>query len=288
MIDNKVYDIMTDRIIKIMEKGVVPWSQKWNSPLPQNFVSKKVYTGFNFWFLYFTAAELNYQTPYWLTYNQIKNLRGSIKAGENKKWQPVIFFKMNSYIDNKDLDTNGKPTIKEYPLLRYYLVWNIEQVDGIEYSTTKENSQIDSCDNIIENYKDCPKIVHKLSTPSYSPLEDRISIPNKNRFEKSEFYYKTLFHEITHSTGHKSRLGRFQDDESVDFGSADYSKEELIAELGSAFLCAQAGISNEDMVKYNASYIKGWVKAFKEDKKLIIEASGKAQKAVNYVLGGQN
>ncbi len=257
--DNKVYDIITDKIIGLLEKGIVPWEQKWDVQLPQNFASKRQYTGFNFFYLYCMALGRGYKSSYWLTFNQIQALKGKLKAGQYNKAEIVIFYRMKPWVDKDDLDKNGQPKKKMYPILRFYDVYNIEQTEGIAYETgTHKNLGIEACEAIVESYKDHPEITHVNGQ---------------------------LFHEFTHSTGHEKRLNRFQAGESTNFGSEVYSKEELIAELGTAFLCAEAGISNEDTLTHSASYIGNWLQALKNDKKLIIQASGKAQNAVDYIKG---
>ncbi len=285
--DNKVYDIITDKIIGLLEKGIVPWEQKWDVQLPQNFASKRQYTGFNFFYLYCMALGRGYKSSYWLTFNQIQALKGKLKAGQYNKAEIVIFYRMKPWVDKDDLDKNGQPKKKMYPILRFYDVYNIEQTEGIAYETgTHKNLGIEACEAIVESYKDHPEITHvNGQAPCYIPLQDKIHVPEKTTYKTSEYYYKSLFHEFTHSTGHEKRLNRFQAGESTNFGSEVYSKEELIAELGTAFLCAEAGISNEDTLTHSASYIGNWLQALKNDKKLIIQASGKAQNAVDYIKG---
>ena len=284
--ENKVYGIITDKIVNLLEGGVIPWEQKWDNQLPQNFVSKHQYTGFNFFYLYVMAIEKSYNAPYWLTFKQIQDAKGKLKPDQYKRGEIVIFYKMNTWVDKNELDEKGQPKVKAYPILRFYTVYNIEQTEGIDWkSSLRKNNPIEACEAIVKNYKDCPTITHAVGVPHYTLELDNITLPDLSIYEEPQYYYKTLFHELTHSTGHEKRLGRFKPEDSVSFGSEDYSKEELIAELGSAFLCADTGISNEQTQGHSASYIKGWLKALKNDERLIVEASGKAQKAVDYVKG---
>ncbi|MGH2612015.1 MAG: zincin-like metallopeptidase domain-containing protein, partial [Rhabdochlamydiaceae bacterium] len=209
-------------------------------------------------------------------------------ADQYKNGEIVIFYKMSTWVDKKDLDKDGKPKVKGYPILRFYTVYNIEQTEGIEYETALyKNNPIEACEALVKEYKDCPPISHiNGHAPCYNPEEDTIQLPEITTYQTPEYYYRSLFHEMTHSTGHDKRLNRFIAGESTNFGSETYSKEELVAELGAAFLCAQTRTSNEDMEKYSASYVKGWLQALKNDKKLVIEAAGKAQKALDYIKEG--
>lgn len=286
--ENKVYGIITDKIIELMEQGTIPWTQKWDSQLPQNFVTKRQYTGFNFFYLYVMALQKGYKSPYWMTFHQIQSIKGKLKSGQYKNGEIVIFYKMNPWLDKNDLDKDGQPKKKMYPMLRFYTVYNVEQTEGIEYeSGTRQNNGIETCETIVKEYKDHPPIVNvNGQTPCYIPSEDRINIPEMNTYEKAEYYYRSLFHEFTHSTGHEKRLARFDSkDNKVSFTEEARSKEELTAELGAAFLCAEASISNEDMQKYNAAYIKSWLQVLKDDKRMVIEAASKAQRAVDHIRG---
>lgn len=285
--DNKVYGIVTDKIISLLEKGTIPWEQKWNTQLPQNFVTKIPYRGFNLFYLYCVALENGYKSPYWLTYTQITNLKGTLKPWQ--KPEIVIKFGYNTWKDEKDLDENGNPKIKRgKPFLSFFKEYNIEQTEGIDWENpVRQNNPIKACEEIIENYKDCPVITHAVGTPSYSPEPDIITLPDLSIYQEPQYYYKSLFHEITHSTGHEKRLNRFKQEKNIPHTTSKeyYSKEELVAEFGSAFLCAEAGISNEQTEGHSASYINGWLQALKNDEKLIMEAASKAQRAVDYVKG---
>ena len=186
-------------------------------------------------------------------------------------------------IFEKDCDTH-------IPVLRFYTVFNLEQTMGIPAKyipvLTPENQivfdPIGNAEEIIANYQNGPIIQHGGNRACYSPSLDRIMMPERIQFEKEEEYYSTLFHEMTHSTGHWSRLDR-PGMENIRFGSENYSKEELIAEFGAAFLCAQTGIAHAT-IQNSGAYIKNWLEKLRNDKKLAIQAAHKAQKAVDFIM----
>ena len=222
----------------------------------------------------------DYKSPYWLTFKQIKKLRGSVKAGEHGT--PIVYYKTIEEVVEND---KGEEVKRTRWICRYYTVFNLEQTTGIKAPDTKKRkiNPIKEAEAIVKGYKDKPKIIHRNGTPYYSPTEDLISLPEMSDYEKEEYYYSTLFHEMVHSTGHKSRLNRIKD--FAMFGSSEYSKEELVAELGAMFLSNKAGIERFTR-KNNTAYINGWIKQLRNNVRWIVEASGKAQKAVDYILRG--
>jgi len=267
-----IYQTITDKIIKKLEEGKIPWKKQWAVEMPKNFLSKKPYSGMNFLLL----QDLPYKSPYYLTFLQAKQLGGSIKTGE--KGHMVIFWKILEFgEDEEDLQT--------IPLLRYYTVFNFEQTEGIKpIEEEKINNPIEKCEQIIAEYKTIPKIQYGGAKAYYSPVQDYIQLPVKDNFDSSEAYYSTLFHECIHSTGHKSRLDRKEGIEKTHFGSADYSKEELVAEIGSAFLCSKAHIVTKQ-INSQVAYVQNWIQVLKNDKRFIISAAAKATKASQYILG---
>ena len=250
---NQVYQIVTDKIINMLESGNIPWDKPWVSGTPTNLISKKAYRGINPFLLNMESVDKGYTSQYWLTFNQAKKLKGTVKKGEAGTL--IIFWK---FIESED--KNGK--IKSFPILRYYKVFNVEQCEGINYPKGEvlEFNPIDSAQKIVDN------------------------MPNKTSFKSIELYYNVLFHELGHSTGHYSRLNRFGEDTyTVQFGSEDYSKEELIAELTSAMLCGTIGIDKQTL-NNSAGYIQSWLKVLKGDSNFVISASSLAQKACDYML----
>ena len=275
---SKVYDIITDRIITELEKGIIPWRKPWNTAgMSKNLISGKTYQGVN-------AIMTNLQSfnsEYWLTFKQCKSLKGKIVKGS--KSTPVIFWK---FLDGKIDDVTGKAD--KIPMLRYYNVFNATQTEGIDYpkATTEltEFKQIESAEKILADMPlGMPKVLHEEQRAYYQPGSDIINMPKKESFANTPEYYSTLFHELTHSTGHKDRLNRDGVAGEISFGSNCYSKEELIAEIGASFLNGHSGIMHKT-IDNSTAYIRSWLGKLKSDKKLVITASGKAQKAANYIL----
>lgn len=278
---NKVYEIVTEKIIGELEKGNIPWRQPWDKVAPPiNLISKKPYRGINILLLMCRG----YSSPYWLTFRQAKTLGGSVRKGE--KASLIVFWK---WTEKPEEDEKGVIKMKPVPFLRYFTVFNTEQVEGIEDHIPDRESQrpfdpIGKAQEIFDDMPNRPIIQHGRARASYSPALDTVSLPHAHQFESASDYYSVAFHELTHSTGHKSRLDRLDAENLAPFGSEDYSKEELVAELGSAFLCAEAGI-DAAIVRSSAAYIQNWLKVLKDDKKMIVFAGARAQKAADLILG---
>ena len=278
----KVYDVINSRIIEMLEQGTVPWKKPWNalSNMPKNLCSKKEYRGINL----FLLACQSYGSPYWLTFKQVQEKGGYIRRGE--KSSPVIFWKwldrQNSIMEDNEASSTGK-----IPLIRYYSVFNLEQTEGVaapdQQQTMSDFNPIERAECIISAMPGMPEIKHAGNRAYYSPSLDYIQLPNKSAFSSPAEYYGTAFHELSHSTGHAKRLGRKSILEPSYFGSHEYSKEELVAEMGAAFLCGHAGIE-QTTIENSAAYIAGWLKALKNDKTLLIHAAAQAQKASDYML----
>ncbi len=273
-----LYNIVTDKIIAQLEKGVVPWKKGWvGGDLPKNFITKKPYRGVNVWLL----AMNDFSSEYWLTFNQCRKKGGSVKKGE--KSTMVIFW---NFIEVKDKDDEDE--VKKIPMLRYYNVFNVEQCEGLpvpkEEASKEKIEPLAVCEKVVAEYKGKPAILGATS-PQYKPLSDTIGMPNKDKFLSAIEYYAALFHEMTHSTGHKSRLNREGVVGVASFGSETYSKEELVAEMGATFLHHHTGINPKKAFENNAAYIGHWLGVLKSDNKLIVQASGQAQRAVDHILG---
>lgn len=268
----------------LLEKGVVPWHKPWAGGFnaPRNLVSGKEYRGVNV----FMLASMGYENPYWLSFKQVKDLGGNVRRGE--KATPAIFWKRHSIAEENGEET----TVKQVLVLRYYNVFNVSQCEGIETPATEQperkHEPIAEAEAVIANMPKRPEIRNGLGRAYYSPREDYIGMPSPERFDSPEYYYDTLFHELTHSTGHESRLARkgVCGDELNSFGSTPYAKEELCAEMGAAFLCGHVGIA-ERTVDNSAAYIGGWLSRLKDDPKLVVHAAAQAQKAVDFILGKQ-
>ena len=273
------YDVITDRILAQLEAGTVPWRKPWNGKagMPKNLVSGKEYRGINVFLLH----SLGYESPYFLTFRQAKKLGGHVSKGE--KGCPVVFWKLLEVDRNDD----GEATTRRVPMLRYYTVFNVAQCEGIDAPTLdvpeRKHEPVQAAQATVEAMPHRPGIVHGYTGAAYSPRTDIVRMPKPGRFESSEAYYKTLFHELTHSTGHSSRLNRNVDLKLAAFGSSDYSREELVAEMGAAFLCGETGILDAQ-IGQSAAYIAGWLKALKNDRKMVVTAAAQAQKAVDFIL----
>lgn len=274
-----IYEEITNRIINQLESGVIPWHKPWHGVTSgaYNRISKKPYSLLN-------QMLLEHDGEY-ATYKQWSDIGGKVRKGE--KSEIVVFWKILNVEETKD----GKVEKKSIPLLKYINVFHVSQVDGVEPKTIKpiEHNPIEEAEKIKNDYSDREDItIKELVTDRafYSPSRDFIQVPCKEQYQDIMEFYSTLFHEMIHSTGHKDRLGRL--DCSVkfaSFGSEDYSKEELIAEIGSAFLMNYIGIETIKTFKNSAAYIQSWLSVLKNDNRFIVSASSKAEKAMKYILG---
>jgi antirestriction protein ArdC len=272
-----VYQIITDRILDCLSNGVVPWRKPWRTEAPKNLISGKDYRGVNVLLLH--AAP--FESPHWLTFNQARTLGGVVKKGE--RGTPVVFWKITE--DREKRDRRGQAE-KSF-LLRYYTVFNVTQCQGVEAPPAISRpafNPIEECDRIVRDFAGRPRIVHGGGQACYVPSQDRIQIPPRESFTSAPEFYSTLFHELVHSTGAATRLDRKGVTEPASFNSHSYSFEELIAECGAAFLCAQGGVSAATLDN-SAAYIASWAKALRNDPKMIVNASGQAAKAADLILG---
>lgn len=268
-----VYEMVTDRIVAALEKGVVPWQKPWTSVGgPRNLQSKRPYRGLNA----FLLALMPFKSPYWTTFRAAKAAGGSVKKGE--KGTIVVFWKIMEVDDAQA--KNGK---KKIPLLRYYTVFNVEQCEGLEVPEDKLPTfePLNEAQDIIDQMPNKPDINYGGDRAYYAPITDDVTLPFPEMFESQEAFYQTAFHELAHSTGHESRLHRVKD--WTTFGSEPYAQEELVAEMGAAMVLGQIGM--EPRVDESAAYINGWLAKLKNDKKFVLKAASQAQKAADYILG---
>lgn len=278
-----VYAKVTERIIEEMEKGVIPWKKPWVGGRGAiSHVTGKSYS--------FLNQLLLGKPGEWLTFNQIKKEHGTVKKGEKSRF--VVFWKwLKRETDKKDDD--GNIIIEQIPYLQYFNVFHIDQCDGIEPKHVKDVSDFDAneaAQSIFDDYTAREGIRVNLDGDAsfYSPSDDSITLPRMKRFKKLAEYYSTAFHEAVHSTGVKNRLARDGVTGNIFFGSEDYSKEELIAELGASMLVSHVGLETESSFDNNVAYIAGWLKALENDKRMIVTAAGRAEKAVKYILGSKD
>jgi antirestriction protein ArdC len=270
-----------------MEKGIIPWQRPWNGgECCISHTTGKPYSWLN-------QLMLGGKVGEWITFKQCKAEGGSVKRGE--KGCPVVFWSFNDK-KIKETDADGNEVIRivrGHPFLKYYTVFHIDQCEGIKPKFDKEiktydNDPIEAAENIVKTYferEDCTLNVYQSSKAFYSPSTDSVTVPQMSQYEVREEYYSTLFHEMTHSTGHETRLNRIV--KVAAFGSEEYSKEELVAEMGAAFMCQTLGIDSDHAFNNSAAYVQNWLKQLRNDKKLVVAAAAKAEQAVQFILTGK-
>lgn len=277
-----VYEMVTDRIIEQLESGVIPWKKPWTGVRSGAFnrISKKPYSLLNQMLLKFDGE--------YATFKQWQDLGGHVRKGE--KSEIVCFWKIQPIEEEQE---DGTKVVRQIPLLRYYNVFHISQVDGIEPLQEEELNDIEpieKAENVLYDYWTRENITVKHMAGNrayYSPTHDMICLPLFEQFTDSNEYYSTAFHESVHSTMKENRCNRAEDrkGKNVAFGSQDYSKEELIAEIGSATILNIIGVETKGSFKNSAAYIQNWLSVLRNDVKFIVSASSKAEKAVKYILG---
>lgn len=281
-----VMSIVTDRIIAALEEGTIPWHKPWVAPDrgAYNRISGKKYSLLN-------QLMLQHEGEY-ASYKQWTDLGGQVRKGE--KAEIVVFWKWPEDDQGKEdlsdlIDEDEKK--KKRPVLRYYCVFHISQVDGVEplqkNESKFEHDPIDAIDHVLVSYVKRENILFDTGNYGeayYSPGKDLIHIPGIWLYENPEEYYSTASHEAVHSTGSVKRLGR-EGLKKVSFGSEIYSKEELIAEIGSAALMAMFGIETEKSFENSVAYLQGWLRALRDDRRMLVVAAGQAEKAMNFILG---
>ncbi len=274
-----LFQEVTNRIVDQLEAGTIPWHKPWTGGCASaiSHTTGKPYSVLN-------HLLLGGRTGEYLTFKQCTEEGGTVKKGE--KAHLIVFWKI---LENIDQETGE---IIKTPYLRYYKVFHIDQCEGI---TPRFDQQADpgtqlkpdeKADGIITDYVRRSGVKFRCERSGrafYSPSTDTITVPLLLQFREAPEFYSTAFHEGVHSSGHPSRLNRLTD--TAAFGGDEYSKEELVAELGSAFLMSFCGIETPSSFQNNAAYIAGWLKALKDDKRLLISAAGKAEQAVRYILG---
>lgn len=288
-----IFAAVTDRIIAELESGIIPWNRPW-SGVSEGAIRRsngKPYSLIN---------QLLLGKPgEYLTFKQCKDEGGKVKKGAKSKM--VVFWKV-LHREKKDAsgnvirDENGLPVDDPIPMLRCYNVFHIDDCEGIQPKYTAEHlpatvSPVERAEEIIAEYSGRAKLTiehSKQNRAFYSPSRHLVSLPLMEQFEDTAGYYETAFHELTHSTGHKSLLNRFsENDGAAAFGSESYSKEELVAEIGACGILHELGLETTKSFRNNAAYIQSWLSALKNDKRLIVSAAGRAEKAIRLILGEQ-
>ena len=285
----------TSQIIASLEKGIVPWQRPWGHiEPPQNHFSGHKYRGINL--VLFLMGD--YKTPYFGTIKQINEAGGKVKKGAKSSF---VYFRDYLYKDRatgkriseteykERVKSGKKETVSSLSFIRMYPVFNLSDVEGcpVKPSTSKgneDNQPIAVAQDFITGLKTAPPIEHGHHSAYYVPATDRICMPDLSQFIGSEEYYSTLLHELVHATGHPSRLNRPTLKDALKFGDTNYSKEELTAEIGTAFLCNYLGITTPAVQDNQAAYIGGWLAKLRKDKTFIWEASTDAQAAHSYLV----
>jgi antirestriction protein ArdC len=279
MTQQETYEKVTDSIIQAMEDGLVPWRKPWSDSalaLPTSLATGKPYRGINSLILSLTEQVKGYSAPLWGTYKQFQSLGGQVQKGE--KSTAVVLWKPMERI-------NSAGEVERWMLMRTFNVFNIGQTDlpvPDKYTAKREPVAIYEGVTAALAYPGGPVVQYGGNRAVYSPTLDTITLPDPRQFFDSDGFAATALHEITHSTGHSSRLDRL---EPGAFGCETYAKEELVAEIGAAMLATVLGIYVE--WPQHAAYLSGWLKALKDDRSLLVKAAQAAQKAVDVVLPSQ-
>ena len=278
-----VYERITERIIEALEAGTVPWTKPWTAGVnvPRSMSSGKPYRGVNVVLLGLEAFDKGYPAPWWGTYKQVGELGGQVRKGEKSTtvmlWKPMV----------REVDGESK----RWFMARAFNVFNVAQAewtDGVPERFAPpaliEHDIVAEAEALIAGYPKRPQIdIIASDRAYYRPSADTVCVPQLGQFRSVEGYYSTMFHELTHSTGHAKRLAREGVVNIDHFGSHAYSKEELIAEMGAAMLCAVTGV--EPQIDQSAAYIASWLKSLQNDPKLVVQAAAQAQRAADHIRG---
>ena len=275
---------ITNRILEDLGKGVTPWEKPWKQgrglPLPVNASTGKHYRGINVFVLWDEAGKKGYSSPSWVTFNQANSLKGHVRKGE--KGTGVVFYKRLSKTKSLNLDDEVLLEEQSFWVLRTYTVFNLDQVEGLDHLKAKPETiepfaAIEEAEGLL---MDSGAEIHHASIDKayYDRLGDSIALPLRESFKSRESYYGTALHELIHWTGHKDRLNR---EFGKRFGDQAYAFEELVAEMGAAFLCVSCGIPYDTQ---HASYINDWMKILKDHRRAIFTAAAKAQAAMDFVM----
>lgn len=276
-----IYDAVTNAVLKALESGVIPWRKPWDPchALPANAVTNRPYRGVNVLLL----GMAPYKDHRWLTVKQANELGGTVRKGE--RGSMAIFWKL---WETEPEETDD--AVRKVPILRYYTLFNVEQCDGLDLAEPYQSPPLDDVERcaraqlLVDGMPDPPTITERGHSAWYKPAEDLVQVPKREAFRSLDHYFATLFHELGHATGHERRLNRKGVQGPIQFGSEDYSQEELVAELTSAFCCATVGLNNS-LIGDAASYVSGWLRVLRDDPKAVVIAAAQAQKAADLIKG---
>lgn len=299
-VTQNVCQMVTDKLVAMMEQGVNPWRKPWShcsEDVAVSHTNGKPYSLLN-------QMLLGFRTGEYLTFNQVKKEGGSVKKGAKSEiivfWQCGVFKKVakpDDESDDKDSDneeeSEGQWVSWKNPVLKYYRVFHIDDTDGIQAKYHVKQPQLISNINPIEKAENtandyCNRsgvrvIVQKSNSAFYRPSTDTVTVPLREQFSEISDFYSTLFHELTHSTGHPLRLNRLKG--GVHIASEKYSREELVAEIGAAACLSRLGIECKETEENSAAYLKSWAKFIAGDPKAFVIAAGKAEKAISMIFG---
>ena len=280
-----VYEIITDKIIAQLEAGYIPWLKPWKpADAPHNIRGTR-YTGINTYLLEFERQDKNYTSNVWMTFNQVKEYGGDVTGQKTT----MVIYAATFGLKNPDgsAKVNSKGKQESGFSIRYYNVFNADQVKGLALPAQTTQVTLDpiaAADQVVNQMPDKPSIKHGGDRAFYSPTLDYVQMPPRDSFNTPELYYTTLFHELGHSTGHENRLDRFSKTHDHSFGSQDYSKEELTAEMTAAFIMGETGIETPTTERNTTAYIQNWISALENDKNMLVSAASAAQKAADFIL----
>lgn len=286
---DRIHEIITERMIAALESGTVPWVKPWNPALgrPRSLASSKPYRGVNTMLLGLAAMQAGYESPIWGTYRQIKELGGQVRRGE--KSTPVIFWKRLELTGVDEL--TGEPSSRQVPMLRQFWAFNVAQADRLPAWCYPAPGSVCATEPqaVLDGYLEHgPQLRYVAGDAAhYEGRTDTITLPARSQFTSAADFYSAAFHECGHSTGHPSRLNRAGIADFDHFGSGRYAREELIAQMTSAMLCAETGIETADLFDQSTAYIACWLTALKDDKRLVVTAAAQAQKACDLITRHQ-
>ena len=286
-----VYQDVTNQIIEALEEGVQPWRCPWEGgsgggmPLRHN---AEPYRGINSVLLTLRGWQRGYVNPVWMTFRQAKELGGMVRKGETSS----LVVKYGTFETKQEAEQGASETQQTRGYLKAYRVFNIDQIDGLEDRfPTPDKSEpfntrpIEQLSHIASEMIEGMGVSYREggNRAFYAPSTDEVCMPKIDRFPKAQDFYSVLFHELVHATGLKSRCDRTKEKQGSRFGNATYAKEELVAEIGSAFLGSQLGFEPHH-IEDSAAYIASWLEVLRNDKRLIVRQAAAAQRAVDYLL----
>jgi antirestriction protein ArdC len=279
----KVYDIVTQKIIDAMERGVIPWrpTYKKSGGMPRSGATQNPYRGMNAMILWIAGFE--YTSNEWFTFGGVKAIGGKVRKGE--KGTPILFWvwdDKDKYAEEDETEEKKEKKDNVRARARYYTVFNRDQCEGLPEEKQPTGS-VPELASVLDAYLDGENITVSRGMPAYWPSDDHITMPEPDSFDNLDCYYKTLGHEAVHSTGASGRLNRFVNGDQLKAGSENYGKEELVAEVGAAMLCELTGTAMDEL-ENAAAYCQAWLNVIKWDRQLLIGASQHAQKAVDMII----